>query len=142
MTRQTTLARSPNDKSRMMRTSCGLNLVPRRGLEPPRSYPLVPETSASTNSATWAGTFLTWLRCRYPVENVNIAFFCACRPACKRPSAMSALCNTDFWWKGAVVTLAHGVRCTRVPHAVPGFCFSVFAWREQCVACRDGPNAQ
>ena len=29
-------------------------LVPRRGLEPPRLVALVPETSASTNSATWA----------------------------------------------------------------------------------------
>ncbi len=32
-----------------------IDLVPGRGLEPPRSYPLVPETSASTNSATRAG---------------------------------------------------------------------------------------
>jgi hypothetical protein len=30
-------------------------VVPRRGLEPPRIAPLVPETSASTSSATWAG---------------------------------------------------------------------------------------
>ncbi len=29
-------------------------LVPRRGLEPPHLAALVPETSASTNSATWA----------------------------------------------------------------------------------------
>jgi hypothetical protein len=33
----------------------GGDLVPGRGLEPPRCYPLVPETSASTNSATRAG---------------------------------------------------------------------------------------
>ncbi len=30
------------------------DMVPRKGLEPPRCYSLVPETSASTNSATWA----------------------------------------------------------------------------------------
>src|SRR5512132_2882917 len=35
-------------------TGTDTNLVPRRGLEPPRLAALVPETSASTNSATWA----------------------------------------------------------------------------------------
>jgi hypothetical protein len=41
-----------------------LFLVPGRGLEPPRSYPLVPETSASTNSATRAGRSECPLRAR------------------------------------------------------------------------------
>jgi hypothetical protein len=36
------------------KTAKHLLLVPRKGLEPPRCYSLVPETSASTNSATWA----------------------------------------------------------------------------------------
>ena len=36
------------------RTETWEGMVPRRGLEPPRIAPLVPETSASTSSATWA----------------------------------------------------------------------------------------
>ena len=37
--------------------SCKLNLVRERGLEPPRPKTLVPETSASTNSATRADVY-------------------------------------------------------------------------------------
>ena len=45
-------------------------LVPGRGLEPPRCYPLVPETSASTNSATRAGKARR-RNLRTPLETVN-----------------------------------------------------------------------
>jgi hypothetical protein len=41
--------------ARLRWPSAELDLVPGRGLEPPRCYSLVPETSASTNSATRAG---------------------------------------------------------------------------------------
>ncbi len=42
------------EKSQHRRVRASESMVPRRGLEPPRCYPLVPETSASTNSATRA----------------------------------------------------------------------------------------
>src|SRR5579862_5157086 len=47
-------ANSKDDRGRARKAAEGV-LVPGRGLEPPRCYPLVPETSASTNSATRAG---------------------------------------------------------------------------------------
>jgi len=44
---------SPDKKENTGKSNV-VNMVPRKGLEPSRVSPLVPETSASTNSATWA----------------------------------------------------------------------------------------
>ncbi len=53
-------------------------LVPRRGLEPPHLAALVPETSASTNSATWAGA---------SARSAKAAKITFAAPACQRPGA-------------------------------------------------------
>src|SRR5437660_10778764 len=43
------------NRDKLLEKKENFHMVPGRGLEPPRCYSLVPETSASTNSATRAG---------------------------------------------------------------------------------------
>ena len=95
-------------------------LVPRRGLEPPRCYSLVPETSASTNSATWA--FRSALNYRM--------FFWGIRRTC------------SFFRKFCTTVQARWLACPgrhKLPHgptAVPGLARQ--GWMFSCV--HDAPE--
>ena len=72
------------------------DLVPGRGLEPPRCYPLVPETSASTNSATRAGAKEP--RNVRTAPELSISVFNRARRGCRRAWARAPWSRRHAPW--------------------------------------------
>ncbi len=86
-------------------------LVPRRGLEPPRFYPLVPETSASTNSATRARARM--LRC--DARDVN-----GCRPVRNKADTFNLPVNLHGEiGPGRCLPTYTSARCQKPPRKSP-----------------------
>ena len=106
--------------------------MPKRGLEPLQLSPLPPQGSASTNSATWACSNLTFLlvllcvfcrfldgfrRCRLGIFRRGARYGNRCRSGCRWIGFRRSCCWRRLWhiacWRGGG---SGRCRCGRAPH--------------------------